>query len=142
MQKKSQPTSDPRQQTNWFLAFAEWRIERYSVNPRMSVRFFRQSHNHALIWAMVMRGYYTKSPPSFKDCIRSATCATETTRKIIFNGVSRGYLSLDAALEDSRKKLINPSKKCIEEYGSHVGMFLKFAEILCPPNADAPEEGA
>jgi len=134
-----QQTPPPIHETNWFLAFAEWRIERYSVNPRKSVRFFRQSHNHALIWAMVMRGYYTNSPPSFKDCIKSAVCATETTRKIIFNAVSKGYLSLDAAAEDSRRKRINPSKQCIEEYESHVGMFLTFAEVLSPANEGMPE---
>ncbi len=132
----SKDTSNSPGNTNWYLAFAEWRIERYFVNPRKSVRFFRQSHNHALIWALVMRGYYTGTPPSFKDCIRTATCATETARKIVFDAVSRGFFVLDPAIDDGRKKLIRPSQQCIAEYESHVGMFLKFAEVLCPGTTD------
>jgi hypothetical protein len=127
-------------QADWFLAFAEWRIERYSVNPRKSVKFFKQSHSHALIWAMVMRGYYTNTPPSFKDCIRQAACATETTRKIIFNAVHEGYFVIEHAAHDSRKKLIRPSAQCVAEYESHVGTFLNFAEILRPAT-DARAEG-
>jgi hypothetical protein len=136
--RKSPPPS-PQSETNWFLAFAKWRIERYSVNPRMSVRYFRQSHNHSLIWAMVMQGHYTNSPPSFTDCIRTAKCATETTRKIIFTAVSKGYLLLDPAEDDNRKKLIHPSKTCIDEYESHVGMFLQFADVLCLAERSTPD---
>jgi hypothetical protein len=117
-------------QAEWFLAFAEWRIERYSVNPRKSVKFFKQSHSHALIWAMVMRGHYTNMPPTFKDFIRQAACATETTRKIIFNAVHAGYFVIEQAAQDSRKKLIRPSWQCVSEYESHVGTFLNFAEVL------------
>lgn len=61
--------------------------------PEKERQFFRQSHNHALIWALVVRGFYTDTPPSFKDCIRTATYATETVRKIMFDAVSLGFSS-------------------------------------------------
>ena len=76
---------------------------------RKSVKYFRLTTHHLIIWTVIMRGYYAGHPPSLNDCLRSVTCAAETARKIIRTAHAKGYLEFRHAPSDQRKKLIYPS---------------------------------
>ena len=124
-----------------YLAFAEWRITTHrSQDVRQSVRFFRKTRNHTLIWTVVMRGYYLGHPPSVNECISEAACWRETTRKILFDAEARGFLHLDAAGDDSRKKLVYPTKNCVREYEAMVDGYINLAERLASEAAPARRE--
>ena len=83
---------------NRYQAFAEWRIGTHrSSNRGRSVRFFRKTRDHTVIWTVVMRGYYAKVPPSVRDCIVAARCSKETARGIIVLAESLGYFQIKGA---------------------------------------------
>jgi len=116
---------------NWCLAFAEWRLGIQTARTEWrTVKFFRRSASHTVIWTMVMRGHYLGQPPTVKECITAATCSRVTARKIIVTAESRGYFTVRPAADDQRKKLIAPSARCIADYEAMVGVFLKLADIL------------
>lgn len=97
---------------------------------RKSVKYFRLTTHHLIIWTVIMRGYYAGRPPSLNDCLRSVTCAAETARKIIRTAHAKGYLEFRQAPSDQRKKLIYPSPQCITEYERHVDTFLRLSQEL------------
>ncbi len=114
-----------------YLAFAEWRLDvQRARHRRKSVKYFRLTTHHLIIWTVIMRGYYAGRPPSFNDCLRSVTCAAETARKIILTGHAKGYLELRQAPSDHRKKLIHPTPQCVAEYERHVDTFLRLSQEL------------
>lgn len=114
-----------------YLAFAEWRLGvQRARHRRKTVKYFRLSTHHLIIWTTIMRGYYAGRPPSLNDCLRSVTCAAETARKIIRTAHAKGYLEFRQAPADQRKKLIYPSLQCIAEYERHVDTFLRLSEEL------------
>jgi hypothetical protein len=114
-----------------YLAFAEWRLAvQRARHRRKSVKYFRLTTHHLIIWTVIMRGYYAGRPPSFNDCLRSVTCAAETARKIILTAHAKGYLEFRQAPSDHRKKLIYPSAQCITEYERHVDTFLRLSQEL------------
>lgn len=128
--------------TNWYLAFAEWRLGIQTARTEWrTVKFFRRSASHTVIWTMVMRGHYLGQPPSVSECIRAASCSRVTARKIIVTAGSRGYFMLHPAADDHRKKLIAPSARCIADYEAMVGVFLKLADILGPTSGRATRAG-
>jgi hypothetical protein len=97
---------------------------------RKSVKYFRRTTHHLIIWTVIMRGHYAGRPPSLNDCLRSVTCAVETARKIILTGQAKGYLELRQAPSDHRKKLVYPTPQCISEYEDHVDTFLRLSQEL------------
>jgi hypothetical protein len=114
-----------------YLAFAEWRLAvQRARHRRKSVKYFRLTTHHLIIWTVIMRGYYVGRPPSLNDCLRSVTCAAETARKIILTAHAKGYLEFRQAPSDQRKKLIYPSPQCIVEYERHVDTFLRLSQEL------------
>jgi hypothetical protein len=114
-----------------YLAFAEWRLGvQRARDRRKSVKYFRLTTHHLIIWTVIMRGYYAGRPPSLNDCLRSVTCAAETARKIIRTAHAKGYLEFRQAPSDQRKKLIYPSPQCITEYERHVDTFLRLSQEL------------
>lgn len=115
---------------NWYLAFAEWRLER-PRHTKTSIKFFRQSRHHMVIWTFVMRGYYRRAPPSCNDCVREVDCAKETARKIILAAQSKGYFEMRPSA-DGRKKLLWPSLECVADYESMVDTLLSLAEVINP----------
>jgi hypothetical protein len=116
---------------DWYLAFAEWRLGvQRARHRRKSVKYFRRTTHHLIIWTVIMRGYYAGRPPTFNDCLRSVTCAAETARKIILTAQGKGYLELRQAPSDHRKKLIYPTRQCITEYEDHVDTFLRLSQEL------------
>ena len=116
---------------NRYDAFAEWRIGTHrSTNRGRSVRFFRLSRDHTVIWSVVMRGHYAKVPPTIKECIAEARCSKETARRIIVLAESRGYLQVRPSAEDARKKRVMPSRLCVAEYEAMVDGYLKLPEPL------------
>jgi hypothetical protein len=116
--------------TNPYQAFAEWRINTHRSTRGKSVRYFRLSRDHTVIWSVVMHGHYAKSPPAVKDCIAEARCSKETARRILQISVARGYFRFVDAPTDSRKKLVVPSRQCIAEYESMVDGYLSLPERL------------
>jgi hypothetical protein len=67
-----------------YLAFAEWRLGvQRARDRRKSVKYFRLTTHHLIIWTVIMRGYYAGRPPSLNDCLRSVTCAAETARSFV-----------------------------------------------------------
>ncbi len=117
--------------TNRYQAFAEWRLGTHrATNRGRSVRFFRLTRDHTVIWSVVMRGYYTMAPPSMKDCIVAVRCSKETARRIILLAVAHGYLRIRAASDDARRKQVLPSRQCVAEYENMVDGYLRLPETL------------
>lgn len=104
------------------------------------MRFFRQTRNRSLIWIAVLRGHYAGKPPSLKACMREAACSIGTARTIIFSAVSKGFFELQPSPDDSRKKLIRPSPRCIAEYERMVDAFLSLTDVLTSTNIEHPAE--
>jgi hypothetical protein len=116
---------------NPYKAFAEWRLNTHrSTNRGRSVRFFRLTRDHTVIWSVMMRGYYAKVPPSVKECIAAVRCSKETARRIIVLAEARGYLQVRPSPEDARKKQVVPSRLCVTEYENMVDGYLKLPETL------------
>lgn len=116
---------------NRYQAFAEWRIGTHRSTTRgRSVRFFRQTRDHTVIWSVVMRGHYAKVPPSVRDCIAEVRCSKETARRIILLAESLGYLQIRPSPDDARRKQVMPSRQSVIEYQAMVDGYLKLPEIL------------
>ena len=115
---------------NHYLAFAEWRLGTHRSGRGRSVRFFRLTRDHTVIWSTVMRGYYAETPPTIRECIAEVRCSKETARRIILTAESRSYFQLRSALGDRRKRLVVPSRQCVAEYESMVDGYMKLAETL------------
>jgi len=114
-----------------FLAFAEWRLRiQFAQSSRQSVLFFRRSRDHSILWMLVMRGYYQDAPPSVRECQEKATCSRPTTRKLLADAQARGFIEIRPAADDSRKRLVYPSKRAVEEYESMVMGYLSLWETL------------
>jgi hypothetical protein len=114
-----------------YLAFAEWRQRiQFSNLSRQSVLFFRRSRDHSIIWMEVMRGYYLGAPLSVHDCQDKATASRPTTRKLIADAEAKGFLEIRSAPDDSRKRLVYPSQRTIEEYESMVDGYLSLHRTL------------
>lgn len=123
-----------------YLAFAEWRLGvQRARGRRKTVKYFRLTTHHVIIWTLIMRGYYAGRPPSLNDCLRSVTCAAETARKIIRTAHAKGYLEFRQAPSDHRKKLIYPSAQAITEYEHHVDTFLRLSQELEAIRRRAPD---
>ena len=115
---------------NRYLAFAEWRLGTHRVGRGHSVRFFRLTRDHTVIWSTVMRGYYAERPPSIKECISEVRCSKETARRIILLAQARGYFQFRPAPGDRRKRLVVPSRQCVAEYEAMVDGYLQLPETL------------
>jgi len=114
-----------------YLAFAEWRLRiQFAQSSRKSVLFFRRSRDHSIIWMLVMRGYYLGAPPSVRECQEKATSSRPTTRKLLADAEARGFIEIRADEEDSRKRLVTPSRRTIEEYESMVMGYLGLWDTL------------
>jgi hypothetical protein len=115
----------------WYLAFAEWRADiQRRTDAWRTVKFFRQSRSHTILWTEVMRGHYHGASPSVTQCVAAMPCARMTARKIIGLAEQKGYFLRRAAAADSRKKLLAPSPRCVAEYEAMVDEFLHLAERL------------
>jgi hypothetical protein len=116
---------------NRFLAFAEWRIGTHrSTNRGRSVRYFRLTRDHTIIWTIVMRGHYAGQPPSVRECIERVRCSKETARRIVSVAIARGYLQMHPAPDDARRKQIVPSRQCIADFENMVDGYLGLNETL------------
>ena len=117
-----------------YLAFAEWRLRiQFSESSRKSVLFFRRSRDHSIVWMLVMRGHYLGKPPSVRECQEKATCSRPTTRKLLTDAEAKGFIDIRADAEDSRKRLVFPSRRTVEEYESMVMGYLGLSETLGLP---------
>jgi len=118
----------------WYLAFAEWRADiQRRTDAWRTVKFFRQSRSHTILWTAVMRGHYTAAAPGVSECLAAMPCAPMTARKIIVLAEQKGYFLRRAAAGDSRKKLLLPSAQCVAEYEAMVDEFLTLADKLGAP---------
>ncbi|HEY4134382.1 MAG TPA: hypothetical protein VGO34_04125 [Alphaproteobacteria bacterium] len=116
---------------DWYLAFAEWRADiQRRTDAWRTVKFFRQSRSHTILWTEVMRGHYTGAPPGVTDCVAAMPCARMTARKIIALAEQKGYFLRRVAAGDSRRKLLLPSPTCVAEYEAMVDEFLHLADRL------------
>jgi len=123
--------TDMSKRTEPFLAFARWRVGLYrSQKPRDSVRFFRRSRNHSLVWNFIMEGYYADEPPSVGECESVTAWSRPTTRKILYEAQARGFIELRRADEDQRKRYVYPTAKTIAEYEAMVKGYMKLASSL------------
>jgi hypothetical protein len=80
----------------------------------------------------VMESHYIGRPVALNECIRSVRCSKDTARKIVNAAVHAGHFVFDTAPDDSRKKLVRPSLRCVEDYQSMVDMLLRLADVLKP----------
>jgi hypothetical protein len=113
-----------------YRAFAEWRLTTHRKGKGRTVRFFRLTRDHTIIWSTVMRGHYVGQPPTIHECIAEARCSKETARRIIVIAQSRGYFHIRPAPDDARKRLVAPSKQVVVEYQNMVDGYLELPEIL------------
>jgi hypothetical protein len=113
-------------------AFADWRLQTYARRPRESVRFFRSSLDHSMVWMLVMRGYYDDSPPTVGECQDIARCSRLTTRKLIADAVGKGLLEVRPAADDHRKRIVCPTERTVAEYVDMVRGYLRFFEEMRP----------
>lgn len=144
--KPSRRTAAGRTQTapRWYLAFAEWRADiQRRTDAWRTVKFFRQSRSHTILWTEVMRGHYSAAAPGVTQCVAAMPCARMTARKIIALAEQKGYLLRRPATQDSRKKLLLPSPRCVAEYEAMVDEFLHLAERLetAPAKRRDPRRG-
>lgn len=114
---------DPR--ASPYLAYIEYRMANRRAKPASDIwHYFRQSMHHSMLWMTVMRGYYLDQPVSFKSCITAVGCSRETARKIIFDAQAKGYFLIRQASDDRRKKLVAPTKRCVEHFEHMVRNYL------------------
>jgi len=132
-----------------FRAFADWRLQTFARRPRESVRFFRSSLDHSMVWMLVMRGHFNGNPPTVGECQDIARCSRLTTRKLIADAVSKGLLQVHPAADDHRKRIVRPSERTIAEYESMVRGYISFFEEVGrdrsgerPAQADAERAAA
>jgi hypothetical protein len=113
------------------LLAARWRVGLYrSQKPRDSVRFFRRSRNHSLVWNFIMQGYYSGESPSVGECEGVTAWSRPTTRKILYEAQARGFIELRRADDDQRKRYVYPTSKTIAEYEAMVKGYMKLASSL------------
>jgi len=128
---KRRKRSPAKPAPQWYLAFAEWRADiQRRTDAWRTVKFFRQSRSHTILWTEVMRGHYTAAAPGVTACLAAMPCARMTARKIIALAEQKGYFLRRAAASDSRKKLLLPSARCVAEYEAMVDEFLHLADKL------------
>lgn len=114
-----------------YLAFSAWRVDLYrSQKPRHSVRFFRRSRNHSLLWNFIMHGHYAGAPPSVGACETVTAWSRPTTRKLLHDAQARGFIEIRAAADDHRKRLIYPTAKTVSEYQAMVNGYMKLWKTL------------
>ncbi|MGE5537030.1 MAG: hypothetical protein ACM30I_00310 [Gemmatimonas sp.] len=113
-----------------YRAFAEWRLSTHRTGKGRSVRFFRLTRDHTVIWSTVMRGHYVGKPPTIQECITEVRCSKETARRIIVAAQARGYFQIRPAPDDARKRLVTPSRQCVAEYQAMVDGYLELPDIL------------
>lgn len=130
MKKPPRRRGVPRAGFNRYLAFAEWRLEQRSIHTRRSVKYFRQSRDHMILWTVVIRGHYLGRAPSCNDCIREVKRAKETARKILFAAVAKGFFELRPSPDDRRKKLVHPSRQCVKEYENMVDILMRLPDAV------------
>ena len=127
-----------KRSTEAYLAFARWRVQLYrSQKPRESVRFFRRSRNHSLLWNFVMYGYYSGSPPTVGECEKATAWSRPTVRKLMADAESKGLIEIRQSPDDQRKRLVFPTSKTIAEYEAMVGGYLNLWERLRDGTAGA-----
>jgi hypothetical protein len=115
---------------NPFRDFADWRLRIYEGRPRESVRFFRRSLNHSMVWMLVMRGYFDGNPPTVGECQDICRCSRLTTRKLIADAVQRSYFDLQTGSDDLRKRSVSPTRRTIDEYVEMVQGYLAICETM------------
>jgi hypothetical protein len=113
-----------------YRAFAEWRLTTHRKGKGRSVRFFRLTRDHTVIWSTVMRGHYAGAPPTIRECIAEVRCSKETARRIILLAQARGYFQIRSDEGDARKRLVAPSRQCVAEYEAMVDGYLELPDIL------------
>lgn len=99
-----------------FRDFADWRLQVYRDRPRESVRFFRSSLDHSMIWMLVMRGHFDDHAPTVGECQGIGRCSPLTTRKLIGDAVALGYFEIRTDSADHRKRSVHPTERTITEY--------------------------
>lgn len=117
---------------NAFRDFADWRLQIYKVRPRESVRFFRSSLDHSMVWMLVMRGHFDGSPPTVGECQSIGRCSPLTARKLIADAVVLGYFELRTDSIDHRKRSVYPTERTIREYVEMVQGYAAIFERIGP----------
>ena len=120
-----------------FREFATWRLQTYARRPRESVRFFRSSLDHSMVWMLVMRGHYENSPPTVGECQDIAGCSRLTARKLIGDAVAKGLLEVRHAPGDHRKRIVCPTERTAAEYVDMVLGYASFFEQMGPARRQA-----
>lgn len=132
---------------NAFRDFADWRLQIYKVRPRESVRFFRSSLDHSMVWMLVMRGHFDGRPPTVGECQNIGRCSLLTARKLIADAVVLGYFELRTDSVDHRKRSVHPTERTINEYVEMVQGYAEIFERIGPDipipqgDSDDPETG-
>lgn len=128
------------QAPNPFRDFADWRLQIYKDRPRETVRFFRRSINHSMVWMLVMRGYFDGQAPTVGECQDIGKCSRLTARKLIADAVALGYLELRTDSEDNRKRTVYPTDRTISEYVDMVEGYLAISKRICPDTPAPADE--
>jgi hypothetical protein len=119
-----------------YLAFAEWRIAIHRSGARgRSIRFFRTTRDHTVIWMIVMRGHYAGKPPNVQECIAAVRCSKVTARHIITLAIALGFLQMRPSPKDARSKEIVPSHQSVLDFEKMVDGYFHLNEVLGLPQA-------
>lgn len=123
---------------NVYLAYSTWRISLHrSRKPRLTVRFFRRSRNHSLIWNFVMQGYYEGTPRTMGEIEDIAAWSRPTTRKLLNDARQRGFFDIRPSKDDQRKRLVFPTQVTISEFEAMVKGHMDFVTGLIKQRAKA-----
>jgi hypothetical protein len=100
-----------------YLVYANWKITlQQAQHAQRSVRFFRRSFDHSLLWMIVMQGHYLHKPPMVQDCIAAVRASRMTVRRILADAQEHGFLEIRADRDSRRRKIVVPTALCIREY--------------------------
>src|ERR1700748_3527928 len=96
---------------DWYRAFAERQFKVHRAKDfAHSVRFFRQSRDHMLLWIIVMRGHYADKPPSIKEIIVQSRSSKDTVRSVLASAEQKGYVQVEQSSLDRRQKMVRPGQ--------------------------------
>ena len=127
---------------NPYRVFADWRLQIYKGRPRESVRFFRSSLSHSMVWMLVMRGYFDGQPPTVGECQDIGRSSRLTVRKLITDAVVLGYLELKTDSDDQRKRSVYPTQRTIDEYVAMVREYMAIFETIREEAPDPADEAS
>lgn len=77
-----------------------------------------------------MHGHYSGSAPSVGACEDVTTWSRPTARKLLKEAEAKGFIKIQAASEDHRKRIVFPTALTIGEYEAMVNGYMRLWKTL------------